>query len=101
MNDQLFGYRQFADARSGRIGERDGADIFGVVGDAHPVEWSLDLDVIAERVLDSLPLRVFVCVGRRRLMIAKDVGVKGPAGMNVGLAKIGLSLLGVGRCEDE
>ena len=77
---------------AGGVGQRNRADIFGVIGDAHPIERRFDLDVVAHRVLDRFALRIAVRICRRGLVIAEDEGVERPAGVDMGLAEEGLAI---------
>jgi hypothetical protein len=63
-----------------------------VIGDASPVERSVDLDVEAQRMLDRLAPEVLVGVARIGDGVPDAERVERPAGVDVGLAEIGLAI---------
>ena len=88
LEDQRLRGRQLADRRTGIIGQLHHADIFGVIGDAGEIERRIDLDVVAERMLDRLALEILVGIAGIGHPIAEQPGIERPAGVNVGLAEI-------------
>src|SRR6266511_615926 len=70
-----------------------------MVGHARPVERGVDPDLEAQRVLDGLALEVLVGVAGIGDAVTEEPGVQGPAGVDVGLAEIGLEvgILRLGR----
>jgi hypothetical protein len=59
-----------------------------VVGNARKVQRSIDLDVVAERVLDALALEILVGITWVGDTIAEGPGVKRITGVDVGFAEI-------------
>ena len=92
LHDQRLCRGQLADRRARIVRQSDHADVFGVVGHARPVERRVDLDLVPERVLDRLALEVLVRVTRIGEAVAEQPGVERPAGVDVGLAEVGVSL---------
>src|SRR5690606_18329079 len=90
--DELLSDGRLAERRARRVGEPDRADIFRVVGHPHPVERRLDLDVVAEGVLDWLALGIGEGIGRTGHGVAEDVGVERPACVDVRLAEEGVAV---------
>ena len=81
VDDQFPAMGRSGDRRARRVGFRNGADILRMIGDTHPVERGIDLDVVADGVLDGLPRSVFVGVCWSCLGVAEYVGVERPARM--------------------
>jgi hypothetical protein len=81
-----------ADRRTRVVGQLHHADIFRVIGDAGKIERRLDLDVVAERMLDRLALEIFVGIAGIGDPIAHHPGVERPAGVNMRLAEIRVAL---------
>ncbi len=92
---------QLADRGRRVVRELDHADVLGVVGDARPIERRVDLDLVAQRVLDGLALEVLVGVARIGEAVPDEPGIERPARVDVRLAEIGLAVgvlrLGEGR----
>ena len=91
-----------ADRRARLVRELDHARVLGVVGDARPVERRVDLDVVAQRMLDRLALEVLVGVGRSGREVADGQRVERPARVHVRLAEVGVAVgipLPVSRAE--
>jgi len=63
-----------------------------MVGHAHPIERRLDLDIVAEGMLDRLPLGVGVGVGRTGKRVPENVSIERPACVDVGLAEVGVAI---------
>ncbi len=95
LQDQRLRCGELADRRARIVRQLHDAGVFGVVGDAGPVERRVDLDVVAQRMLDRLALEVFVGVGRRRHDVSKAERVERPACVDVRLAEVGVPV-GVG-----
>src|SRR5262245_40366732 len=74
-----------------------------MVGDTGKIERGIDLDVVAERVLDRLALEILVGIARTGNPVAEGPGIERPAGVNVRLTKIrvakGIALRRRRRCE--
>ena len=68
------------------------ADILGVVSHSHEVHWGLNLDVVAERMLDGLPLRVFESIVRAGDPVPHHPCIQRPTRVNVLLAKVGVAV---------
>ena len=81
-----------AERRARLVHELDHSGVFGVIGDARPVERRVDLDVVAERMLDRLALEVLVGVGRGGMDVADGERVERPARVDVGFAEVGVAL---------
>jgi len=82
-----------------RVGLPGDAHVLRVIGHPHEVERRVDLDVEAHGMLDRLALRVLQRLGGTGQAVAHHPRVDQPAGMDMLLAEIGISL-GVGLVED-
>ena len=101
LEDQRRRLGHLADRRARRVRLLGDADIFGMVGHPHPVQRLLDLDVVAERMLDRLALAIFQRGVRTGHVVAEQPGVDGPARMDVLFAEIGIAVLGLSRCHSQ
>ena len=62
-----------------------------MVGDAGKIEWGVDFDVVTERMFDRFALEIFVGIIGTGNSVAEGLGIKRPAGVNVGFAEIGVA----------
>ena len=104
LQDQRLRRRELADRGARLVCQVDHARVFGVVGDARPVERRVDLHVVAEGMLDRLALEVLVRVAGSREDVPDGERVERPARVHVRLAEVGVALgvrRGQGRKRDE
>ena len=102
LEDQRCRGGDLADRGARFVRELDHARVLGMIRHARPVERRIDLDVVAQRMLDRLALEVLVGVGRRGGEVADRERVERPAGMDVCLAEVRVAvriLLRNGRAE--
>ena len=89
---QFLGNGQLAQFGARVIRQPDRPNIFRVIGHRLEVERALELHRVAARVLDRLAERELVRLFRPRDRGTEHVGVERPAGVDVGLAEIGVSI---------
>ena len=74
------------------VRQLDDAGVLGMVGDARPIERRIDLDVVAQRMLDRLALEVLVGVAGSGEEVPDGERVERPARVDVGLAEVGVAI---------
>ena len=92
LQDQRLRRGDLADRGARLVRQVDDARVLGVVGDARPVERRVDLDVVAERVLDRLPLEVLVRIAGIGEGVPDGERVERPARVDVRLAEEGMPI---------
>ena len=92
LQNQWLRLRHLAERGAGGIRHLGDAYILRVVGDSHPVQRLLYLDLVAERVLDGFALGVFERLLGAGQVVAKEPGVHRPAGVDMLLAEIDVAL---------
>jgi hypothetical protein len=78
--------RHLVDWRTQLIGQFEHTDVLGMIGDAGEIQRGVDLDFIAERMLDRLALEILVGVAGVSYPVADEPGVERPTGVNVALS---------------
>ena len=92
LHDQGLRFGQLAHVGARSVGLLGDADILRVVGHPHEIQRRLDLDVVAERMLDYLALRILEGLIGPGDAVAHDPCVHRPTGVDVGLAEVGVAL---------
>ena len=86
---------QLTCGRSWRVGFFRYPHIFRVVSNTHEVHGCFDLDVVAQRMLDGLALRILQSIVRSSEAVAHQPGVYRPTSVDVFIAEVGVAI-GIG-----